>query len=109
MSGQDLLLEIQEKVHLLDKAVNQFGKRGRAAAEAERNYRILFAKEILKLKSEGLPATLIPDIAKGNAADAKFERDAADVTYQSAKEAINALKIQIKVLDEQLSREWHSQ
>ena len=105
----DLVNEIRNKCELLDKAVNQFGKRGRAAAEAERNYRILFAKEILKLKSEGLPATLIPDIAKGNTADAKFERDTADVTYQSAKEAINALKIEIEVLDEQLSREWHSQ
>ena len=105
----DLLTEIRNKCELLDKAVNQFGKRGRAAAEAERNYRILYAQEMLKLKSEGLPATLIPDIAKGNTADAKFDRDAADVTYQSAKEAINALKIQIKVLDEQLSREWHSQ
>jgi len=105
----DLMAEVQEKVHLLDKAVTQFGKRGSALADADRRYRVAYAEEILKLKAEGLPATLIPDIAKGKTADAKFERDAAEVTYNSAKEAINALKLQIRVIEEAIEREWHSQ
>lgn len=105
----DLMQNIQEKVHLLDKAVTQFGKRGQAYAEAHRKYRIQYAAEILKLKQEGLPATLIKEVAKGNIADVGFELDAADAVYQSAKEAINAYKLQIKVLEEQIQREWHSQ
>ena len=42
-----------------------------------------------------------PEIAK-----LRFERDVAEVVYRSALEAINATKLQIKILDAQVEREW---
>ena len=36
----DLMAELKEKVSLLDKAVTSFGKRGRAAAQADADFSI---------------------------------------------------------------------
>ena len=36
VSGQDLDLELRDKLRLLDISLREFGKRGRAYAEAER-------------------------------------------------------------------------
>ena len=43
-----------------------------------------------------------PEIAK-----LRFERDVAEVVYKSAMEAINGYKLQIKILNDQLDREWN--
>ena len=34
------------------------------------------------------------------------KRDVAETIYEANKEAINTLKLQIRILDTQLSREW---
>ena len=108
ISGQDLLLELQGKVGLVDKALVQLGKRGETYAEAEKKYRIKLAEKILIERDKGTPVTVISDIARGDReiAKLKFERDVAEITYKSAMEAINCYKIQIRVLSEQLDREW---
>lgn len=43
-----------------------------------------------------------------NAAKQAFKRDTAEVMYDTAKEHVNALKLQIRVLDAQIAREWGS-
>ena len=40
MSGQDLYIELQGRVSMLDKALQQLGNRGRAWADAEQKYRV---------------------------------------------------------------------
>lgn len=107
----DLMAELKEKVSLLDKAITSYGKRGRAAAQADADYRIGFAKKMLQLKAEGVAATLIPDLAKGSeeVAPLLLDRQIKESERDSAKEAINAYKLQIKVLEDQIEREWHSQ
>ena len=107
----DLMVELQEKVALLDKAVTSFGKRGRAAAQSDVDYRIGFAKKILELRAEGVAATLIRDLALGSdeVAPLLLDRQIKESERDSAKEAINAYKLQIKVLEDQIEREWHSQ
>lgn len=60
------------------------------------------------LREGGLPATLIPDVARGDkdVARLKFERDCAQVVYDNAQEAVMVYKKQIDVLREQIEREW---
>ena len=41
-------------------------------------------------------------------AEARFKRDVALTVYEANKEAINSLKLQIRILDAQVSREWGS-
>lgn len=104
----DLILELGAKSAMLDKAITQLGVRGRAHARAERDYRVALSKKILEYRAEGFPVTIIPDICRGDPeiARLRFERDVALTVYESAKEAINGYKLQIKVLDAQIAREW---
>jgi hypothetical protein len=109
MNGHDLLNEITAKVAMLDKALGQLGVRGREHAQREQDYRIALAEKILRERDSGTPVTIISDVCRGDRkiARLKFERDVAEVVYKSALEAINVLKLQVKVLDEQIGREWH--
>ncbi len=109
MSGQDLFMELQDKQRLLEKALGELGRRGRAKAEAEQEYRIALAQEMLKKRDAGYPATLIGDLCRGekHIAKLKFERDVAETMYTAALEAINAYKLGIRVLSEQIDREWN--
>lgn len=109
MAGtNDLVTEISGKVALLDAAIRQLGKRGQAYAEAERTYKIELAKKILNERDKGVPVTIISDICRGDPTIAKlrFERDCAKVVYESAQEAINSYKLQLRLMDAQLTREW---
>lgn len=105
----DLWKDIDRRSTVLDKAVGELGERGKTLAESERTYRESLAKKILILKAEGYPATLINDLARGDkeVAGLKFSRDVAETSYKAALEGININKIQIKVLEEQLNREWN--
>lgn len=93
---------------MLEKALAEFSRRGKAYAEAEQAYRVALAQKILLLRDAGFPATLIGDLARGDreVARLKLERDCAESVYDSAKEAINVYKKQIDVLREQIDREW---
>ena len=104
----DLISEIGAKSALLDAAVKQLGVRGRAYAQAERDYRIAMARKVMEEREKGTPVTIISDVCRGNPEIAKlrFERDCSEVVYKSALEAINAIKLQIKILDAQVTREW---
>lgn len=108
MSGQDLMLDLQGKVQLLDKALQQLGKRGRDYAEAERDYRVALAKKIAVERDKGTPVTIISDVCRGSQeiATAKLLRDTAEVVYKSALEAINVYKLQLKLLENQIDREF---
>lgn len=104
----DLINEISAKTALLDKAVTQFGIRGRTFAQAEHDYRVALSKCILEHRAEGMPVTIISDVCRGEPEIAKLrlERDIAETVYKSALEAIQSYKLQIRILDAQVEREW---
>ena len=108
MSGQDLMQELQEKVQLIDSALTQLGKRGRSYAQAEMDYRQALNQKILMERDKGTPVTIISDVCRGDRAVAKykFERDVAEVVYKSAMEALNVYKLQLRILENQIEREY---
>lgn len=108
MSGQDLMQSMQTNINLLNAAQKEFGSRGRTWAAAEREYRVALAKKILLERDKGTPVSIISDVCRGSPeiAELKFKRDCAEVVYKSAMEAINGYKLQIKVLENQIDREW---
>lgn len=103
-----LYQELDNKTRLLDAAVKELRSRGTALAEAERDYRIAKAKAILEEREKGTPATVTLDIVKGrkDIANLCFKRDCAEVVYKSALEAINSTKLQLRLLESQVQREW---
>lgn len=104
----NLYLDLQEKVKLLDAALHQLGKRGKTYAEAECQYRMELAKEMLEKREAGLPATILSDVCRGERkiARLRFDRDCAEALYKAALEAINCYKLEIKLLENQIDREY---
>lgn len=93
---------------LLDVSLKEIGKRGREYADAERAYRTELATEILGFRAEGMPVTITPDLARGkeNVADLRLDRDCKEAMYKAALESVNVYKLQLKILENQYSREW---
>lgn len=96
------LMEITQQMLSISKRLDQASrvlhKMAAEKAESERIYRMRLAQEILKLKAEGMSATLIPDIARGNVSDLLFQRDAAEARFKAAMESLEALKSQLSAL-----------
>lgn len=103
-----LYQELQNKTDLLDVAVRELRGRGTAFAQSERDYKVALAKAILDERSKGTPVTIIGDVCRGkqDIAKLRFERDCAEVLYKSAMEAINSLKLQLRLIENQIQREW---
>ena len=104
----DLLSEIQGKTKQLEVAVRQLRKSGTDKAQTERDYKILLRQEALKLRDSGMAIGMIDKVIYGipSVAEARFRRDVADTVYQANLESINSIKLQLRLLDAQIGREW---
>ena len=104
----DLYLELQNNVKELEISVKQLRVSGTAYAEAERDYKILLSSESLKLRDGGMAIGMIDKVIYGipSVAQARFKRDMADVVYKANMEAINSIKLQLRLIEGQLQREW---
>lgn len=94
----------------LNASLKQLRTNGTAFAEAEKQYKILLRQECLKLRDEGMAVTLIDKVCFGipSIAEARFKRDVAEVVYKANQEAINSVKLQLRIIESQIEREWHS-
>lgn len=105
----DLYNELQQKIKELNISIKKLRETGTEYAEKERDYKITLRQEALKLRAEkGMPVTLIQQVVYGvpEVAEKRFKRDVAEAVYQANQEAINSIKLQIRVIENQLSREW---
>lgn len=94
----DIGQAIYETSKRIEKGVNELHKYAKSYAEAEKEYRLALAREIMSLRDAGLPATLINDVARGNIAELKFKRDLAEVSYKTARDMLEALKAELSGL-----------
>lgn len=104
----DLWSEIQGKTHQLDTCIKMLRRSGTDFAEAERAYKVKLRETCLRLRSEGMAVGMIDKTCYGESEVAKlrFERDVAESVYRANMEAINSIKLQLRLIDAQLSREW---
>ena len=105
----DLYNTINELIKRLNTSVVKLKDYGKELAEAERDYKILLRQEALKLRTEkDMPVTLIQQVVYGipNVAEKRFKRDVAESMYQTAQENINSIKLQMRIIEGQLNREW---
>ena len=104
----ELLNELNEKRKLLNKALTLAVKRGIELARAEQAYKQANAKFILEQRASGTPATLIKDLALGDekVSELRLQRDICSVYYDNAREAINSYKLEARLIEEQIAREW---
>ena len=107
--GQELFNDLQALTKKLNTSISILAKYGKEYALAERNYKISLRQEALKLRSEkDMPVTLIQQVVYGvpEVADKRFKRDVAEAMYNTAQENINVIKLQMRLLESQLNREW---
>lgn len=107
----DLYNELESKIQELEISIRSLRKTGNNYAEAERDYKILLRQEVLKLRDEGQAIGVITLTCYGipSVAEARFKRDVAETIYKANLEAINSIKLQLRLLESQIQREYGSQ
>lgn len=107
-AGQGDYAELWELRQALANALESKRTSGFQLAKNNRAYKVAKASLILKLRSEGMPVTIINDVVAGDEdiADLAFARDCAQVTYDTDQEVINATKKNIGIVQDQINREW---
>ena len=104
----DLINELQIKTKELEVSLRNLRISGTNYAEAEKNYKILLRQECLKLRDEGMAIGMIDKTCYGipSVAEARFQRDVAETVYKANIEAINSIKLQMRIISNQIDREW---
>lgn len=107
----ELYEEIALKRKQLDASVRQLRASGTAYAEAEKAYKVTLRQECLKLRDEGMAVGMIDKVCYGvpSVAEARFRRDVAEAVFKANSEAINAIKLELRLIEAQISREWSSE
>lgn len=104
----DLYTELQDKRRDLNTCIRKLRETGSALAEAERAYKVMLRAESLALRDEGTPVTLIQLVIYGveKVAELREQRDKAQVLYDANKDAINAIKLELRLIESQIEREY---
>ena len=100
--------ELQSKTQQLDMSIKQLRKNGTEYAQAEKDYKVLLRQECLKLRDDGMAIGMIDKTCYGipSVAEARFRRDVAEAVYKANLEAINSIKLQLRLIENQIQREW---
>lgn len=106
----DLFNYLQTLTKELDISVKSLRKTGQEYAKAYSEYRVALAKELLKLKDEGMAATVAYDVARGKPeiAKLKFEEISKEAIYKANQESIQSIKLKMRLTESQLQREYGS-
>ena len=104
----DLYNELNAKLEQLSASLKKLRQTGSEYAKTERDYKILLRQEVLKLRNDGEAIGVIQLTCYGipSVAEARFKRDVSEAIYRANQEAINTLKLEIRLIESQLEREW---
>jgi hypothetical protein len=110
MNGYDLYDELNQKRRQLDVCIRELRKSGTAYAEAERAYKVKLRETCLKLRSQDMAIGMIQLTCYGvpEVADLRFQRDVAETVWLANKEAVQSIKLQLRLIEGQINREYGS-
>ena len=76
----------------------------------ERAYKLAKARKIEEERDKKTAVSLIRELVIGDVAvsQLRMERDKARVMYRSVDEAINIKKLELRIVESQIGREWHA-
>ncbi len=105
----DLLQELLSKNNDLSASIQVLKKHGIALAQAEHDYKVKLSEVALQMKADNRPVTFINLIIHGDreVAEKRLKRDIARTMYDANQEHINVTKLQIRIIENQLQREYH--
>ena len=104
----DLYELLQDKLNKLEVTLKNIRRTSKDYAEAYTNYRIELAKELVRLKDSGMAVTLAYDVARGKKEIAKLKYDEIcnEAIYKANLEAINSIKLEIRIIQNQIDKEY---
>ena len=104
----DLVNELNNLSNKLSLSIKSLIQTGKDYAKAYTDYRIALAKELVRLKDDGMAVTIAYDVARGKPeiAKLKFNEIANEAVYKANLESINAVKLKIKIIQNQIDKEW---
>jgi hypothetical protein len=104
----DLYTSILNVIDEMKVAVKGMQNWGIKKANAESEYKTILRQEVLKERDKGTAVGVIsltvyghPDVAK-----MRLERDIAETMYEVSQEKINVSKLEARILENQLNREY---
>ena len=105
MNPQDLMDRLEKCIAALGRGNTQMKTLGLEKAKTERDYKVKQAQEILKLKADKYPATLIMELVKGNeeVEELRLQRDIAESSYFVGLEAMNNIRLEIEIIRSKLT------
>lgn len=108
LGDPEMITKLNDLASRLSEGIRLMGRYGREYAQAERDYKTELAKESVRLREKDMPVTLIQlsIYGTGEVPKMRFRRDTAQVLYETSKENINVLKLQARLLEAQIDREW---
>lgn len=108
LDGIDLLNIKEQLTELLNNAIDDYEKAGYELAQAERDYKVLYRQKALLELANGMKITFISQFLVGDEeiAEKRFKRDCAETKYNTLKEKINSLKLQLRINESATVREW---
>lgn len=108
MNGFELFTERDNLSRELSASIDVMANAGCKYAKAEAEYKIELAKTALELKDKGMAVTMISMVINGtgNVPKLRMERDIAEVMYRTSQEKIQSLKLQLRIVEAQIEREW---
>ena len=100
----DLQQERKELEERLMQEIEAYEKSGCQLAKNEAEYRKALER------ANKTPVSIVSDICRGKPeiAELKLNRDCSEAVYSASKEAIHAIKLRLRILDEEITREWNS-
>lgn len=104
----DLYTELQQLRSNLDRFIREYRKCGTEHAKRDREYHVFKATKTLELRDKGMPVTVIAQVIKGlePVAEAREKMLVAETMTRAALEAVMSTKLQIKLVESQLQREY---
>ena len=90
--------ELYEGSKRLEKSSKDIFLLAKEVAETERTYRVALAREKMDLREDGLAVGLIEDVARGNIADIRYQRDLANLKYVAGRDSMRAIIAQQNAL-----------
>lgn len=106
--GVDLFKELDELTDELNQTLKELERRSYNKAWAERDYKVLARQKALIERNNGESVSFITQFLAGDeeVAERKTKRDIEEALYYTCQEKLNALKLQIRVISDQIDREW---
>ena len=104
----DIEPKIWSVIEELKVALKGMQNWGIKKANSEKEYKVVLSQEVLKERDKGTAVGVISLVIYGlkSVAEKRMERDIAEVMYEVSKEKINIGKLEARILENQLNREY---